>query len=31
VQMSSREAGPIHLGSADGPVLEWLALPYEIA
>ena len=31
LQMSSVQAGPIHLGAPDGPVLSVLPLPYEIS
>lgn len=30
IQIASREAGEIHLGSADGPLLEFTELPYPL-
>jgi folate-binding Fe-S cluster repair protein YgfZ len=31
LQISSVEAGPLHLGQPDGPLLNLLDLPYEVA
>lgn len=31
VQIASRESGTVHLGSVDGPALEFLELPYPLA
>ncbi len=31
LQINSVEAGPIHLGSTDGPALEFHELPYSVA
>ncbi|MBU1192319.1 MAG: folate-binding protein [Gammaproteobacteria bacterium] len=31
IQIASQEAGPLHLGSSEGPVLEFAELPYALA
>ena len=31
VQISAAEAGEVHIGAVDGPLLEFLPLPYELS
>jgi len=30
IKLAARQAGSVHLGSADGPPLQWLELPYAL-